>query len=333
MHRCNRLSDRLHHLNLILLSDSTDTGVARSTSFPSSTTKSALFGLVVSNLAFVSALMEVSDCNNESGGIPSSAPPVGPATAGTIKLVTITGGDDGIPPDLLLQSETHISSKTNARFETAKPNKADFVVEEGKKVNLATPVSVESESKMEVQTTESVAETVTPVQKVNRSVEVNIKRPSWLPEDWKFEKKVRTNGASAGAVDNVEVVSETPSAQVPIGQQLEKVGNSGQTITSWHACAYGLYLLEFRRILATGKQSWIGTTFGDKRRLVEEQLLAVSLQWLYHSSRAKEMESGDRIELDGSSVVKGVLKPWSEAQTVLSASPHLMCALVSSSRF
>ncbi|KAF3613425.1 hypothetical protein FXO38_36250, partial [Capsicum annuum] len=182
--------------------------------------------------------------------------PVGPATAGTIKLVTITGGDDGIPPDLLLQSETHISSKTNARFETAKPNKADFVVEEGKKVNLATPVSVESESKMEVQTTESVAETVTPVQKVNRSVEVNIKRPSWLPEDWKFEKKVRTNGASAGAVDNV----------------------------------------------------------------FQKQSL--------HFSGCR-----DKIELDGSSVVKGVLKPWSEAQTVLSASPHLMCALVSSSRF
>ncbi|PHT25058.1 hypothetical protein CQW23_35293 [Capsicum baccatum] len=103
------------------------------------------------------------------------------------------------PPDSLLQSETNISAETNARFETAKLNKADFVVEEEKEVDLATPVS----SKMEVQTTESVAETVTPVHKVNRSVEVNVKRPSWLPEDWKFEMKVRTNGASAGAVDNV----------------------------------------------------------------------------------------------------------------------------------
>ncbi|PHT25869.1 hypothetical protein CQW23_34511 [Capsicum baccatum] len=50
--------------------------------------------------------------------------------------------------------------------------------------------------------TKSVAETVTPVHKVNRLVEENVKRPSWLPKDWKFETKVRTNGASAGAVDN-----------------------------------------------------------------------------------------------------------------------------------
>ncbi|PHT28310.1 hypothetical protein CQW23_32082 [Capsicum baccatum] len=85
-----------------------------------------------------------------------------PAAAGTI--TPVTGGDDGIPPDSLLQSETYIS-ETNARFKTAKPSKADFVVEEGKEVDLATPVSVESESKMEVQMTKSVAETVTPVHK------------------------------------------------------------------------------------------------------------------------------------------------------------------------
>ncbi|KAF3613426.1 hypothetical protein FXO38_36248 [Capsicum annuum] len=106
-----------------------------------------------------------------------------PAAANTITPVTITGADDGIPPDSLLQSETSISAKTNSRFETAKPNKSDFVVDEGKEVDLATPVSVESESKMEVQMMKSVAQTVTPVHKVNRSVEVYIKRPSWLSED------------------------------------------------------------------------------------------------------------------------------------------------------
>ncbi|KAF3629388.1 hypothetical protein FXO38_27703 [Capsicum annuum] len=74
--------------------------------------------------------------------------------------------------------------------------------EEGKEVHLATPVSVESESKMEVSMMESVVKMVTPVHKVNRSVEVNVKRPSRLPEDWKFEPKVRTNGAFAGAIDN-----------------------------------------------------------------------------------------------------------------------------------
>ncbi|PHT27747.1 hypothetical protein CQW23_32648 [Capsicum baccatum] len=109
--------------------------------------------------------------------------------------------DDGIPPDSSLQSETYISSETNATFETTKPEKADFVVEEGKEVDLATPVSVESESKMEVQMTKLVAEMVTPVHKVNRSVEVNVKRPSWMSEDWKFERIFHTNGASAGTVD------------------------------------------------------------------------------------------------------------------------------------
>ncbi|KAM3202153.1 hypothetical protein P3L10_029777 [Capsicum annuum] len=126
----------------------------------------------------------------------------GHAAASTITPVTVIGGDDGIPLYSLLQSETYISVETNARFKTAKPNKADFIVEERNEVDLATPVSVESKSKMEVQMTELVAETVMPVHKVNRSVEVNVKRSSWLLEDWKFETKVRTNGASAGAVDN-----------------------------------------------------------------------------------------------------------------------------------
>ncbi|PHT27535.1 hypothetical protein CQW23_32852 [Capsicum baccatum] len=98
-------------------------------------------------------------------------PMTGLAAAGLIPPVTVTGVDD----------------------------------EEGKDVDLATlVVSVESESKTEVLMKESVVETVTPVHKVNRLVEVNVKRPSWLPEDWKFEPKVRTNGASAGAVDNVK---------------------------------------------------------------------------------------------------------------------------------
>ncbi|PHT25059.1 hypothetical protein CQW23_35294 [Capsicum baccatum] len=128
-----------------------------------------------------------------------------PSMTGHAAASTITpvGGDDDIPLDSLLQSETYISVETNARFETAKPNKANFVVEKRNEVDLATPVSMESESKMEVQTTELVAETVMLVHKVNRSVEVNVKRPSWLLKDWKFETKVRTNGACTGAVDNI----------------------------------------------------------------------------------------------------------------------------------
>ncbi|KAF3629386.1 hypothetical protein FXO38_27701 [Capsicum annuum] len=107
----------------------------------------------------------------------------GPAATSTIMPVTVTGGDDSIPLDSLLQLETFISAETNARLETAKPNKADFVVKEGKEVDLATPVLVKSESKMEIQMTKSVAETVMPMHKVNRLVVENVKRPSWLPKD------------------------------------------------------------------------------------------------------------------------------------------------------
>ncbi|KAF3629389.1 Methyl-CpG-binding domain-containing protein 5 [Capsicum annuum] len=161
----------------------------------------------------------------------------GPAAAGTITPVTVTGGDDGIPPDLLLQSETYISAETNARFKTAKPNKADFVVEEGKEVDLATPVSVESKSKMEVQMTKSVAETVTPVHKVNRSVEVNVKRPSWLSEDWKFERKFCTNGSSAGTIDNYyyEPVSGKKFRSMPEVLRFLKTGSMRKKSTGGNA--------------------------------------------------------------------------------------------------
>ncbi|KAM3398842.1 methyl-CpG-binding domain-containing protein 6-like [Capsicum galapagoense] len=128
-------------------------------------------------------------------------PMTDPAAADTMPLVTVIGGDDGIPPDPLLQSETYINGETNARVETAKPNKADVVVEKGKVVDLATSASVESESKMEVQMTELVAGTVTPMYKVNRSIEVNVARPSWLPEDWKFVTEVHIDGAFAGTID------------------------------------------------------------------------------------------------------------------------------------
>ncbi|PHT97772.1 Methyl-CpG-binding domain-containing protein 5 [Capsicum chinense] len=148
----------------------------------------------------------------------------GPATAGTITPVTVTGGDDGIPPDLLLQSKTYISAETNARFKTAKPNKADFVVEEGKEVDLATSVSVKSKSKMEVH-------------KVNRSVKVNVKRPSWLSEDWKFERKFCTNGASARTVDNYyyEPVSGKKFRSMPEVLRFLKTGSMRKKSTGGNA--------------------------------------------------------------------------------------------------
>ncbi|PHT34963.1 hypothetical protein CQW23_26763 [Capsicum baccatum] len=123
-----------------------------------------------------------------------------PTTAVTITPVTITGGDDSIPPDSLLQSETYITAEMNARFETAKPNKADFVVEKGKEVDLATPVLVESESKMEVQMMKSVAQTVTPVHKYYCEP-VSGKKFRSMPEVLRFlktgSKRKKSTGGNA----------------------------------------------------------------------------------------------------------------------------------------
>ncbi|KAF3620226.1 putative NAC domain-containing protein 89-like [Capsicum annuum] len=135
------------------------------------------------------------------------------AAAAAVPTVTVTGGDDGIPPDPLLQSGTYIDAEENSRVETNTPNKGTGgdVPDEGKEADLTNPAPAEAEtaeaetaeegSKMAAQPNESAAETVTPVRKPGRSVEVNVERPSWLPDDWRFETKVRTNGATAGTVD------------------------------------------------------------------------------------------------------------------------------------
>lgn len=116
------------------------------------------------------------------------------AAVSSIPSETVHGGDirddGGIPPDPLLQSGTYID------VETATPNKE--VPGEEKVADLAPATE---ESKMEMQTVVPEAENVTPVRRASRSMEVNVERPSWLPEDWRFETKVRTNGATAGTVD------------------------------------------------------------------------------------------------------------------------------------
>ncbi|CAN4119181.1 unnamed protein product [Withania somnifera] len=112
------------------------------------------------------------------------------ASIAAIPTATVHGGDnrdESLTPDPLLHSGTYID------VETAPPNKG-----EGKVSDLAPSTE---ESTPEVKRAVTEAENVTPVRRVSRSTEVNVERPSWLPEDWKFETRVRTNGATAGLVD------------------------------------------------------------------------------------------------------------------------------------
>ncbi|PHT97778.1 hypothetical protein BC332_33302 [Capsicum chinense] len=105
----------------------------------------------------------------------------GPAAAGTITPITVTG-------------------------------------EEGKEVDLATPVSVESESKMEVQMTESVAETVTPVHKYYCEP-VSGKKFRSMPEVLRFLKTGSTRKKSTGGD---AIPSETPNSKKQKKSSLKK---------------------------------------------------------------------------------------------------------------
>ncbi|PHT96972.1 Methyl-CpG-binding domain protein 2 [Capsicum chinense] len=76
-----------------------------------------------------------------------------------------------------------------------------------------------------------------PMHKVNRLVVENVKRPSWLPKDWKFETKVSTNGTSAGAVDNYycEPVSGKKFRSMPEVLRFLKTGSTSKKSTGGDA--------------------------------------------------------------------------------------------------
>ncbi|MCD7462721.1 hypothetical protein HAX54_049256 [Datura stramonium] len=135
------------------------------------------------------------------------------APVSSIPTETVNGGefrDDCLPSDPLLQSGTYIDAESNVSVETTTPNKG--VPDEGNASDLApapaataaaaaVAVAVAAESTLEMQITVSKAETVTPQRRQNRSVDVNAERPSWLPDNWNIETRVRTSGATAGTVD------------------------------------------------------------------------------------------------------------------------------------
>ncbi|KAJ8558435.1 hypothetical protein K7X08_005201 [Anisodus acutangulus] len=124
------------------------------------------------------------------------------AAASSITPETVTGGDfldNCLPQDPLLQSGTYIDADTTTS------NKGVLDKPNVNASNLApAPVTAPAPEETPPELTmpaSATTETVTPLRNPNRSVEVNVERPSWLPESWKFETKVRASGATAGTVD------------------------------------------------------------------------------------------------------------------------------------
>ncbi|NP_001316316.1 methyl-CpG-binding domain-containing protein 5 [Solanum lycopersicum] len=119
------------------------------------------------------------------------------ASVSSIPPATVTGDDfrdDSLPRDPLLQSGTYIDAESNV---DTTPNKG--VRPNAGNVPDLTPAP--AEGTQEIQSVDTVAQTVTPLRYGSRSAEVSVERPTWLPESWRFEAKVRTSGATAGTVD------------------------------------------------------------------------------------------------------------------------------------
>ncbi|CAH9134471.1 unnamed protein product [Cuscuta epithymum] len=92
--------------------------------------------------------------------------------------------DDLLPPDPLLQSDTYIVEVDNATpLRTRVPPPES---ELGKMADTAKNQATESSQKRA---------------KRKQLSEESIERPSWLPENWKMDVRVRHSGATAGSTD------------------------------------------------------------------------------------------------------------------------------------
>lgn len=114
------------------------------------------------------------------------------ATVSFIPPTIVTTDDfynDGIASDSLLPLGTYIDVKLDVRVEITTPNKGDIPIE-GK-------VSDVTHSKFQIKS------------KITPKRRVNLDRPKWLPENWRFETKICTGGATSGKKDryNFEPVS------------------------------------------------------------------------------------------------------------------------------
>ncbi|KAK4724324.1 hypothetical protein R3W88_027103 [Solanum pinnatisectum] len=112
----------------------------------------------------------------------------------SIPLTNVTSDDfysDGIPSDPLLPLGSYIDVELDVRVETTTPNYSDVPIE-GK-------VSDVTRSKLQIK------------RKIIPMCQLNLDRPKWLPNNWTFETKVCTSGASAGQKDRYyfEPVSES----------------------------------------------------------------------------------------------------------------------------
>uniref|UniRef100_A0A3Q7IGS8 MBD domain-containing protein n=1 Tax=Solanum lycopersicum TaxID=4081 RepID=A0A3Q7IGS8_SOLLC len=93
--------------------------------------------------------------------------------------------NDGIYSDLLLPPGTYIDVELDAREDTITPNKGDVPYEGN--------LSFVPRSKLKIR------------RKIAPIHHVNLDRPLWLSQDWKFETKVRTIGATVGRVDKLYI--------------------------------------------------------------------------------------------------------------------------------
>ncbi|PIN02827.1 hypothetical protein CDL12_24662 [Handroanthus impetiginosus] len=116
--------------------------------------------------------------------------------------------EDAVPPDPLLESGSYIdpgSNDSGAEFSEHQQNEQNQNVKfKPGSVIAATPISMVAPSGG------SPEAKPTPRPAARRSMEEMAKRPSWLPEDWKIDLKVRTSGATAGLIDRYYI---EPSGQ------------------------------------------------------------------------------------------------------------------------
>ncbi|KAK4441312.1 Methyl-CpG-binding domain-containing protein 6 [Sesamum alatum] len=113
---------------------------------------------------------------------------------------------DAIPPDPLLESGSFIDPDRN---DTGAESPQHQQCEQAPNVEFGPGVVIAAEPISMLAPAEDSPETA-PRSTRRRNPEEMSKRPSWLPEDWKIDLRVRSSGATAGLIDRYYV---EPSGQ------------------------------------------------------------------------------------------------------------------------
>lgn len=106
---------------------------------------------------------------------------------------------DPTAPDPLLGSGSFIDPDRTESGAESPERKED---EQTGNANFAPGVVIAAEPISMLRPGESSVETA-PRSVRRRNPEEMLKRPSWLPEDWKIDLRVRSSGATAGLIDRV----------------------------------------------------------------------------------------------------------------------------------